>query len=115
MWSAAVDGTGDYASDSGNATGTNIGALAGFGNGDIASVVGGTSSATAGGGYGSDILGNYDIATVYDPTGAVGSFADAGSNATTAGDYDFAGVFGDGLTALAQGSNFLFEVMPSLF
>jgi len=112
---AAVAGNGDYASTSGDETGTNIGALAGFGNGDIASVVGGTSSADAGGEYGTDILGNYDIASVFDPTGAAGSFADAGANASDPGSFDLASVFGDGLNATAQGANFLVDILPSLF
>ena len=111
---AAVAGNYDYASSSGDETGENIGALAGFGNNDIATVVGGTSSADAGGEYGTSILGNYDIATVFDPTGAVGSFADAGANATDPGNFDFAGAFADDLSAIATGANYLFVVLPSL-
>ena len=113
--SYAIGGNGNYASAStfGDETGTNIGALAGFGNNDIASIAGGTSSATAGGGYDGP-LSNYDIASVFDPTGTVGSYADAGGNAT-AGDYDFAAVFGDALNAItATGGNFLTDILPSL-
>ncbi len=118
---AAVDGTGDYASDSGNTTGTNIGALAGFGNGDVATVDGGTSSADAGGEYtagdATGPLGNYDVATVFDPSGVDGSTALSGFDSTTdvAGSYDFAGAFADDLNAVATGANFVFETLPSLF
>jgi hypothetical protein len=111
---ASVDGNYDIASDSGNATGTNIGALAGFGNDDIATVIGGTSTATAGGGYDGP-LSNFDLATVFDATGTDGSYADAGALSDVAGNYDFAGAFGDDLNALAQGADYLFTVLPSLF
>ena len=57
----------------------------------------------------------YDISTVFDPTGAVGSYADAGTNATDPGGYDFVGAFGDALISLATGANYLFEVVASLF
>jgi hypothetical protein len=116
---ASVDGTGDYASQNGDygtaaAPVVNEGALAGFGNYDVASVVGGTSSATAGGGY-EGPLSNFDIATVYDPSGALGSGADAGALGDVAGNYDFAGAFADHLNALAQGADYLFTTLPSLF
>ena len=109
----AVGGNNDYATDSGNITGQNIGALAGFGNGDSATVVGGTSSATAGGFDGN--AGNYDIASVFDPTGTTGSLADAGANASDPGSYDLASAFGDALQATsATGGNFLVDILPSL-
>jgi len=115
---AAVAGNSDYASDSGNESGQGFGALAGFGNGDIATVDGGTSAAQAGGEYtpgdATGPLGNYDVATVYDPSGTVGSFADAGASPTTGGDYDFAGAFADDYNALAQGADYLFTVLPSI-
>jgi hypothetical protein len=78
-------------------------------------MVGGTSAADAGGAFGTDVLGNYDISTVFDPTGAVGSYADAGATASDPGNYDFAGAFADGLSSLATGANYLFEVLRSLF
>jgi hypothetical protein len=112
---AAVAGDFDTATTSGNEVGQFLGAFAGLGNGDLASVVGGTSTADAGGEFGTDILGNYDVATVFDPFGTVGSYADAGANASDPGNYDFAGAFADDLNAVATGANYLFEVLPSLF
>jgi hypothetical protein len=112
---AAVDGDFNTATSSGNEVGQLLGAFAGSGNGNIASVVGGTSSADAGGLSDGSILSNYDIATVFDPTGTVGSYADAGANASDPGNFDFAGTFADGLQTFATGANYLFEVLPSLF
>ena len=112
---AAVAGNFDTATVSGNEVGQSVGSFAGLGNGDLASVVGGTSTADAGGDFDTGVLGNFDISTVFDPTGTIGSYADAGANATDPGNYDFAGAFADGVNPVATGANFLFEVLPSLF
>ncbi|HME79129.1 MAG TPA: hypothetical protein VKI00_26785 [Mycobacterium sp.] len=112
---AAVAGNFDTATVSGNEVGQSVGAFAGLGNGDLASVVGGTSAADAGGNFGTGVTGNYDIATVFDPFGTVGSYADSGANASDPGNYDFAGAFADDLQAIATGANYLFEVLPTLF
>jgi hypothetical protein len=133
----AVDGNGNYAFEDGNSVGTDVGPFAGvgnndtaidvasgtnnitasssagFGNNDIASVLGGNSDANAGGSA-PDVLGNSDVAFVYDPTGTVGSTADAGANLTTTGDFDLAGAFGDALNPSATGGNFLVDILPGL-
>jgi hypothetical protein len=84
-------------------------ALAEFGNGNDASVVG-TSTAQAGG-TSADLLGNNDIATIL----GYGSEATAGANLADPGSFDFASVFGDILDANATGANFLVDILPSLF
>ncbi len=43
-----------------------------------------------------------------------GSTAVAGSDLTTAGNWDLAAVFGDMLDAHATGANFLLDILPSL-
>jgi hypothetical protein len=117
--SFAGDGNYDSASGSGNVTGNDIGALAGYGNHDIASVIGGTSSATAGGDYTGTTtdVGNNDIAYVFDPWGTVGSNANAGFDSLTGltGNSDLAAVLGvDNLTANAIGANDLVDILPTL-
>lgn len=118
---AAVAGNDNYASDSGNEDGQGVGALAGFGNSNSATVDGGTSGAQAGGEYTSGAatptadLGNNDVATVYDPSGTVGSDAYAGFGDGVTGNSDFAAVFGvDGVTSNAVGADFLYDII-SLF
>jgi hypothetical protein len=117
----AVDGNFDSALQSGNVTGNDIGAFSGIGNNDLASVLGGTSSTSAGGDYfDPSIVGNNDIASVFDPFGTVGSTATAGANTLDAapGNFDLAAVFGDGFIggtgADATGANFLIDILPSL-
>jgi hypothetical protein len=46
--------------------------------------------------------------------GGGGSSALAGSDAGGAGNFDLAAAFGDMLSASAQGSNFLVDIVPSL-
>jgi hypothetical protein len=113
----ATDGNGNVASvfdptaTSGSLPGgVSSESFAGFGNGDIASVFGNGDTATAGDGAipSSGDMGNLDIAEVF----GTGSTADAGANFTDPGSYDFAAAFGESLTALAQGANFLFDLMP---
>jgi hypothetical protein len=108
---AAVAGNFDTATTSGNEVGSSLGAFAGLGNGDLASMTGGTGAADAGGAFGTDVLGNNDISTVFD-TGAF-SYADAGANATDPGNFDLAGAFGEGLNSTgATGGNFLVDILP---
>jgi hypothetical protein len=110
---AAVGGDFDTATASGNEVGNGLGAFAGLGNGDLASMVGGTGEADAGGQFGTDLLGNYDISTVFD-TGTF-SYADAGASATDPGNFDLAGAFGPDLSStMATGGNYLVDIMPSL-
>ncbi|WP_406813398.1 hypothetical protein [Mycobacterium sp. M23085] len=103
------------------------GAYAGFGSDNIASVTGGGSSIAEAGGYPSflpfffyplesDVLGNSDVATVFDPFGTVGSSATAGTEEpiTGPGDFDLASAFGDGLQPNATGGSFLVDILPSL-
>ncbi len=142
---AAVGGIFDTAIQNGNSVGENGGAFAGFGNNntaidtatfggaihgggasatfgdnDFASVLGDLSHAHAGGvgNFGdlaASVLGNNDSANVFDPFETAGSFATAGAGGGVPGDFDFASVFGDGLTATATGANFLTEILPTLF
>jgi hypothetical protein len=115
--SFAGDGNYDSASGSGNVTGNGIGALAGYGNNDSASVIGGTSSATAGGDYtgATGVVGNNDIAYVFDPSGTLGSSATAGWDGTTAGSSDLAAVLGvDNLTANAISGSDLVDFLPAV-
>jgi hypothetical protein len=86
-----------------------------YGNGDLASVVGDHSTAYAGGVLG--LLGNDDVASVVDPTGTLGSTAVAGFNIgdTAAGSFDLASVSGDGLSSTtATGANFLTDLLSAL-
>lgn len=117
----SIAGYGNYdsASGYGNETGYDIGALAGYGNNDTASVIGGTSSATAGGDYtgATTDVGNNDIAYVFDPWGTVGSNANAGFDSVgdLTGNSDLAAVLGvDNLTANAVGANDLVDILPTL-
>jgi hypothetical protein len=110
---AAGDDNGDFAFTDGN----DSGALAQFGNGDFASVVGDNSNAYAGGLFG--LPGNDDFASVFDPTGSLGSFAGAGATGeaivTDVGSFDLASAFGDGLSSTtATGSNFLTDLLSTL-
>jgi hypothetical protein len=91
-------------------------AYAGFAD-DIANVVGNNSYAASGGGFDPAVVGNDDIATVFDPFGTLGSTAVAGEGFDVPGSFDLAAVFGDGYDTfpLATGSNFLVEILPTLF
>jgi hypothetical protein len=62
------------------------------------------------GGTSTNLLGDNDIATII----GTGSTAFAGSNLTTAGNFDLATVFGDMLNAMATGKDFLLDILPSL-
>jgi hypothetical protein len=107
------DAAAEYgAFDSASIYGQNNNATADFGNGDSASVTGSGDTAIAGGStFG--LLGNNDIATLVDGTN---STAEAGSNATDPGSFDYAGIFfQDAANLYAQGANFLFETLPHLF
>lgn len=94
------------------------------GQGDIGIAYGDLASATATGGTGDYAFadgidttakitgGNYNIAEVYDPSGTLGSVADAGTNSTAAGDYDLADIFGvDDATATAQGADYAYAIV----
>jgi hypothetical protein len=122
---AGQNGSGDIAS----AVGQNVSSVSGFSkdaadpnNFDFASATGNNTTPTTdltealAGGNTEGVGGSsYDIATVYDPSGTVGSDAIVGANLTTAGDYDLASVFGDALHATtATGANFLVDILPSL-
>jgi hypothetical protein len=117
----ALGGNGDSASYLGNisvADGSNGHfAYAGFGDNDIANVVGNNSYALAGGGFDPAVVGNDDIATVFDPFGTLGSTAVAGEGFDVPGSFDLAAVFGDGFDTFpaATGGNFLVEILPTLF
>ncbi len=92
-------------------------AYAGFGDGNIANVVGENSYAFSGGGFDPAVVGNDNIATVFDPFGTLGSTAVAGEGFDIPGNFDLAAVFGDGFDTFpgATGGNFLVEILPSLF
>jgi hypothetical protein len=63
------------------------------------------------------VVGNDDIATVFDPFGTLGSTAVAGEGFDVPGSFDLAAVFGDGFDTFpaATGGNFLVEILPTLF
>jgi hypothetical protein len=117
----ALGGNGDSASYLGNisvADGSNGHfAYAGFGDNNIASVVGDNSYAVSGGGFDPAVVGNDNIAAVFDPFGTVGSTAVAGEGLDIPGSFDLAAVFGDGFDTFpaATGGNFLVEILPMLF
>jgi hypothetical protein len=92
-------------------------AYAGFGDGNIANVVGDNGYAASGGGFDPAVVGNDNIATVFDPFGTLGSTAVAGEGLDVAGNFDLAAVFGDGFDTFpgATGGNFLVEILPNLF
>jgi hypothetical protein len=92
-------------------------AYAGFGDGNIASVVAPNSYALAGGTFDPATVSNDNIATVFDPFGTVGSTALAGTDdiASVPGNFDLAAAFGDGLFPEATGANYLVEILPTLF
>ena len=92
-------------------------AYAGFGDGNIANVVGDNGYAASGGGFDPAVVGNDNIATVFDPFGTLGSTAVAGEGLDIPGNFDLAAVFGDGFDTFpgATGGNFLVEILPSLF
>jgi hypothetical protein len=117
----AVDGNGNYASQSGTTTGDDNGAFAGVGNDNYASAVGGNeSNADAGGSfYDTSITGNNDIAYVLDPFGTDGSDAFSGYDYDTmtdaTGNNDLAAVLGvDDTTGPAWGANDLYDIVTAL-
>jgi hypothetical protein len=82
---------------------------------DIASVVG-PGEAESGGVFDPALVGDNDVATVFDPFGTVGSDAYAGaSDPGEPGSFDLASVFGDGFEAHATGANYLVDIFPTLF
>lgn len=116
----SVNGTDLFSTAGNEATATS-------GQGDFAIAIGDGASANATGGTGDYALadgidtiakitgGNYNIAEVYDPSGTLGSVADAGTNSTAAGDYDLADIFGvDGATASAQGVDYAYAIVNLL-
>lgn len=105
---AAEFGNGDLATALGNGST----AEAWFGNSDLASVLGDNSAAIAGG-TSATVLGNNDIATVFDPFGTVGSTATAGGVEDFPGNFDLGAVFGDMLNSLhAVGGDLLVDILP---
>jgi hypothetical protein len=113
---AGENGSGDVAS----AVGQNVDALSGYSsnatdpaNFDYASAIGNNTTSTtnpteavAGGGL-SDLGGSNDTAFVIDPSGTVGSTADAGLGFNS----DLAAVFGDAFNAIATGADNLFDIL----
>ena len=75
------------------------------------------SYAASGGGFDPAVVGNDNIATVFDPFGTLGSTAVAGEGFDIPGNFDLAAVFGDGFDTFpaATGGNFLVEILPTLF
>lgn len=102
----AASGSNDLAS----VLGTDSGAFAQFGNGNLAYVVdlGGSSDTAVAGGNSAAVLGSDDIASIF----GMGSTAVAGADLSTPGDFDLAAVFGDLLSAMATGGNFLSDILP---
>ncbi|MGH3967382.1 MAG: hypothetical protein ACRDTV_04490, partial [Mycobacterium sp.] len=73
----------------------------------------GDNSASIAGGTGDTVLGNNDIATVFDPFATVGSTATAGAIEDFPGNFDLGAVFGDMLHSFAAvGGNFLVDILP---
>jgi hypothetical protein len=110
---AGENGSGDVAS----AVGEGVTALSGLSsnatdpaNFDYASAIGNNTTspteAVAGGGL-SDLGGSNDTAFVIDPSGTVGSTADAGLGFNS----DLAAVFGDAFNAIATGADNLFAIL----
>jgi hypothetical protein len=109
----AYTGSYDTAVSDGSYTGNDYGSFAADGSGNLADAVGNQSEALAGGSPGLSSNGN--IAYVLDPSGTDGSYAEAGSNGTTAGGYDLAAVLGvDDTTASALGTQFLYDIVTAL-
>jgi hypothetical protein len=65
------------------------------------------------------LVGDDDIATVFDPFGTVGSTPVSGASdlLNLPGSFDLAAVFGDGFSAFpdATGGNFLIDILPTSF
>jgi hypothetical protein len=137
---AGTDLAGSGTSDTAMAFGDNSSALSGYGTFDNAlatdggfAEAGGASSSLTGssdsawylgpapftetsasgalaGWVGGDTTGSNDIATVFDPSGTLGSIAAAGD-----GNFDLGAAVGDGLTSvMATGGNFLVDIQPPL-
>jgi hypothetical protein len=115
--SATALGAGDHASaldgslNSATAVGNSI-AVAGFGSGDVASIINtGSALDSAQAGGVAEFGGSNDTAFVL----GTGSTADAGADFSAAGNFDLGAVFGDMLNSTgATGGNFLVDILPSL-
>jgi hypothetical protein len=115
---AGDNGSGDIAT----AVGQNVESLAGVTTGatpanfDVASAIANNTALTtnpteaSAGGAATALGGSTDVAFVADPSGIVGSTADAGLGY----NFDLAGVFGDALNATATSANFMVDILPSL-
>jgi hypothetical protein len=112
----AVDGSNNSASYFGNISGFGESAYAAHGDNDIASVVG-SGTAYSGGTFDPAVVGNNDIATVFDPFGTAGGYSVAGADdmLNLPGNFDIAAAFGDGFSPEATGANYLVEILPTLF
>jgi hypothetical protein len=113
--SFAVAGTGN--GDTALADGSGTGAIAGESNSGTVDVAGDDCYASA---VGNDdfAYAGPDVGSVPSTTEVTGDIASVIGNSSEAisgaGNYDFAGALGEALTSSATGSNFLFELMPSL-
>jgi hypothetical protein len=103
-----TDANADGVLNSAFASGTNAEANAVNGIGDLASIIntGSAPDIATAGGIDANAFSNNDAAEII----GTGSTAIAGSG----GDWDLAAAFGDMLHAIATGSNFLFDILPSL-
>ena len=96
-------------------------------NGDFGAALGNYAEAEAG--VFTTVPSQNDVALVFDPSGTLGSTAQAGDgnldlasvfgdNSTALagepGNFDLASAFGDGLNATATGGNFVTDILPSL-
>jgi hypothetical protein len=101
---SATSGQGDFAI----AYGDGAKAIATGGTGDFSFADGTDTTAQITG-------GNDNLADVVDPSGTLGSTADAGTVGSTAGDYDFASVVGvDGAKATAEGADYAYAIVNLL-
>lgn len=103
-----TDANADGVLNSAFASGTNAEANAVNGIGDLASIIntGSAPDIATAGGIDVNAFSNNDAAEII----GTGSTAIAGSG----GDWDLAAAFGDMLHAIATGSNFLLDILPSL-
>ena len=76
----------------------------------------GSGTAYSGGDFDPAVVGNNDIATVFDPFGTAGGYSVAGADdmLNLPGNFDIAAAFGDGFPE-ATGANYLIEILPTLF
>jgi hypothetical protein len=120
----AIDGDDNTAIDIGNNNDINDGAIAGFinpynegyGNNDLAFVLGNNSFAGAGGNdyMGDNSPGNNDIAFVLDPNDTYGSDAYAGSGVSAPADFDIAAGLGDDLFPQATEASYGVDILPEV-